>query len=213
MIKEKLKKIKMFQALEDTELQKVLNISIIKKLSKENVLFYEGETPQYFYVLLQGHVKFYKNDLKGAELVLHYFTKPLLMAEMPSLEEIPFRATAIAMRDETEILLIHREKFIALLHENTTFPFFIIKSLTQKIRDLEVAINRNLIYDATTKVCSFILENPKDLVNYKHKEIATILNMAPETLSRVLKKLKKMGILNKECYLIDHDKLQIFLDF
>jgi CRP/FNR family transcriptional regulator len=213
MIQEKLKKVKIFQALSDIELQRVMDISVIKKLSRDNILFYEGESPQYFYVLLQGHVKFYKNDLKGTELVLHYFTKPLLMAEMPSLENIPFRATAIAMKDETEVLLINREKFIALLHENTEFPFYIIKSLTQKIRELEVAINRNLIYDATAKVCSFILENPHDLVDHKQKEIAIILSMAPETLSRVLKKLKNMGVINKECKLIDKEKLNMFLDF
>jgi hypothetical protein len=37
--------------------------------------------------------------------------------------------------------------------------------------------------------------------------------MAPETLSRVLKKLKKMGILDKECQLIDKEKVKMFLDF
>jgi len=213
MIKEKLKKVQIFQALNEIELQRIIDISVLKKFSRDNILFYEGEMPQYFYVLLEGHVKFYKNDLKGAELVLHYFTKPLLIAEMPSFENISFPATAIAMKDETEVLLINREKFVALLHENTEFPFYIIKSLTQKIKDLEIAIKRNLIYDATAKVCSFILESPNALRHNKHKEIAILLNMAPETLSRVLKKLKKMGILNKAGELTDKDKLQIFLDF
>jgi len=213
MIKETLKKIKTFQALNDNELQKIIDISIIKKFSHDNILFYEGEMPKYFYVLLKGHVKFYKNDLKGAELVLHYFIKPLLMAEMPSLENIPFRASAIAMKDETEVLLINREKFITLIYENKDLPFSIIKSLSQKMRELEIAINRNLIYDATAKVCSFILENPNDLVQHKQKDIAIILSMAPETLSRVLKKLKKMGILDKECQLVNRDKIQMFLDF
>ena len=213
MIKETLKQIKTFQALNDVDLQKIVDISIVKKFSRDNILFYEGEMPEYFYVLLKGHVKFYKNDLKGAELVLHYYIKPLLMAEMPSFENIPFRASAIAMRDETEVLLIDRKGFIDLLHENRELPFHIIKSLSKKIRELEVAINRNLIYDATAKVCSFILENPNDLVKSKQKEIAIILSMAPETLSRVLKKLKNMGILDQECQIIDNDRLKMFLDF
>ncbi|CAA6812594.1 MAG: Transcriptional regulator, Crp/Fnr family [uncultured Sulfurovum sp.] len=213
MIKEKLKKVKIFQALNEKELQKILNISVLKTFSRENILFYEGEMPQYFYVLLDGHVKFYKNDLKGAELVLHYFTQPLLMAEMPTLENIPFRATAIAMKDKTEVLLINRKEFINLLKEHTDLPFDVIKSLTKKIRELEIAINRNLIYDATTKVCSFILENPQDLIKSKQKEIANILSMAPETLSRVLRKLKKMEILNKDCKVINKEKLQMFLEF
>jgi CRP/FNR family transcriptional regulator len=212
MIHEKLKEIKIFQKLNDIELQEVMKMSVLKKFSKENILFYEGEVPQYFYVLLKGKVKCFKNDLKGKELVLHYFTKPILIAEMPSLEKIAFRATAIIMENKTEILLVDREKFITLLHENRESTFDMMQSLTQKMKELEVAINRNLIYDASTKVCSYILENPKSLVKNKQKEIASLLSMAPETLSRILRKLKKMGILDNQCQLINPYKLQALLD-
>jgi len=213
MIKNKLRKIEIFKTLSDTEIEKIVAISVIKKFSRENILFYEGEMPTYFYILLDGHVKFYKTNVKGQELILHFFTKPIMMAEMPSLEKIPFRATAIVMKDETEILFIERERFIDLLDEDNEFSFYIIRSLSQKIRELEVAINRNLIYDAITKVCSFIEERPKDLEERKHVEIALILNMAQETLSRVLKKLKKLDILDKKCKLLDPHKLRMFLEF
>ena len=212
MIKDKLRKIEIFKALTDVEIEKIVAISMVKVFSRENVLFYEGEMPKHFYALLDGYVKFYKTDLKGNELVLHFFTKPVMMAELPSLENISFRATAIAMKDETEVLFIDRERFITLLHEDNAFSFYIIKSLTQKVRELEVAINRNLIYDAITKVCSFIKEHPNDLETRKHVEIAIILNMAQETLSRVLKKLKKLNILNKQCRVIDKNRLDMFLD-
>ncbi len=213
MTKEKLREIKLFHSLSDSELQKILDISTTKKLSEDNILFYEGEMPHYFYVLLEGRVKIYKNDFRGAELILLYFIKPILMAEMPSFENIAFPATAVALKDETEVLLIDRDKFIELIHTNKELSFCIIKSLSRKIKQLEVTINRNLIYDAMSKVCSFILENPSELVEHKHKETAIILNMAPETLSRVLKKLKKMEILDRECSLLDREKLEMFLDF
>lgn len=47
----------------------------------------------------------------------------------------------------------------------------------------------------------------------KNKEVANELNMTPETLSRVLKKLKDLNILDKDRNLINKDKLQTFLDF
>ena len=213
MIKDKLRKIEIFKSLNDEEIEKILEISSIRKFSRENILFYEGEQPEYFYALLEGYVKFYKIDVKGHELVLHFFTKPVMMAEMPSLENIKFRATAIIMKDDTSILFIDREKFLKLLQEDNHFSFFIVKSLTQKIRELEVAINRNLIYDALTKVASFIIENPSYINENKHKEVAVRLNMAPETLSRILKKLKKSNIIDKDCKLIDKSKLDLFLEF
>ena len=213
MIKEQLQKIAIFENLTEIELEKVINISIVKKLSRENILFYEGEKPQFFYVLLDGFVKFYKTDLKGNEIVIHFFTQPTFLAEMPSFENIPFPATAISMKDESSFLLIEREKFLTLLNSDPKFSFYIIKSLSQKVRNLEQVINRNLIYDAMTKVCSFIKENPRDVVNTKHKDIAIILNMAPETLSRILKKLKNLNIIDKKGILLDREKLDMFLAF
>ena len=213
MIKEKLRKIEIFKQLTDNEIEKIIEISSVKKLSKENILFYEGEKPHYFYALLEGFVKFYKTDLKGNEIIIHYFTTPMLLADMPSFENIPFPATAIAMKDNTEFLLIDRAKFLELLTTDPRFSFHVIKSLTQKIRTLEQVINRNLIYDAMTKVCSFIRENPKEIANTKHKEIAAILNMAPETFSRILKKLKTLNIIDTECKLINSSKLDMFLEF
>ena len=213
MIKEQLQNIEIFKNLTESEIEKLLNISVVKKLSRENILFYEGEKPQFFYVLLDGFVKFYKTDLKGNEIVIHFFTRPTFLAEMPSFENIPFPATAISMRDESSFLLIDREKFLALLNSDPKFSFYIIKSLSQKVRNLEQVINRNLIYDAMTKVCSFIKENPREVVNTKHKDIAIILNMAPETLSRILKKLKNLNIIDKKGTLLDKEKLEMFLAF
>ncbi len=213
MIKEQLQKIDIFKNLTELEIEKIVNISITKKLSRENVLFYEGENPQFFYVLLDGFVKFYKTDLKGNEIVIHFFTRPMFLAEMPSFENIPFPATAIAMRDESCFLLIEREKFLELLNSDPKFCIYLIKSLSQKVRSLEQVINRNLIYDAMTKVCSFIKENPRDVANTKHKDIAIILNMAPETLSRILKKLKNLNIIDKRGVLLDSEKLEMFLGF
>ncbi|MEA3513153.1 MAG: helix-turn-helix domain-containing protein, partial [Campylobacterota bacterium] len=121
--------------------------------------------------------------------------------------------TAIATKDNTKVLLIDKEKFLRLLEEDSTFSFHIIKSLTKKIKALEVTINRNLIFDATTKVCSLLKENQNILENSKNKHIANILNMAPETLSRTITKLKKLNIIDQKQKLLDEEKLDMFLDF
>lgn len=62
--------------------------------------------------------------------------------------------------------------------------------------------------DLKSRLVSFLLENEEKLQNLKQKEIAVILNLPPESLSRFLKELKqnelictnkgKIVILNKE---------------
>lgn len=211
MIIEKLQKLNLFKLLNKKEIELLAEISILKKLSTNNILFYEGEEPKYFYLLLEGHLKLYKTDLKGNEIVIHYFTQPTFIAEMASLESIKFPATAIATREEVEVLLINKEKFSKILQEDAKFSFHLIKSMTLKIKHLELVINRNMVYDAMTKVCSFIEENPKYMLSVKNKEIANFLNMAPETLSRILSKLRKLEIIDKKNIVLDEDKLKALL--
>ena len=212
MIKEELKLLDIFSKLNTLELEQISNITQIKTINKNNILFYEGDSSDCFYILLSGHLKLFKTGYKSNEIVLHYFTTPTLVAEMATLENINFPATAVAVSDEVLIGIINKEKFIDMLKSDSEFSFHIVKSLTKKIKNLEVAINRNLIFDAMAKVCSFIKENPDFLLSHKNIEIANILNMAPETLSRVLTKLRKLEILNKNNYLEDESKLDMFLE-
>jgi len=212
MIIEKLRKLNLFKMLNEHELERMAEISSLKMLTRDNILFYEGELPQYFYLLLEGNLKLYKTDLKGNEIVIHYFTQASFIAEMASLESIKFPATAIAMSEEVEVLLIDKEKFLKILKEDAHFSFHLIKSITIKVKHLEMVINRNMVYDAMTKVCSFIEENPNYVITAKNKDIANFLNMAPETLSRILSKLRKLEIIDKRNVVLDSEKLKALLE-
>ncbi|CAA6824158.1 MAG: Unknown protein [uncultured Sulfurovum sp.] len=213
MIIEKLKKLHLFKLLSEREIELLASMSVLKKLSYDNVLFYEGEEPQYFYLLLTGHLKLYKTDLKGNEIVIHYFREPAFIAEMASLESFRFPATAIVTCGEVEVLLIDKVRFFNLIQTDARFSFHLMKSMTLKIKQLEQVINRNMVYDAMTKVCSFIEENPTYFQSVKNKEIANFLNMAPETLSRILSRLRKLEIIDKKNLLLNEEKLKTLLDF
>ncbi|WP_373070371.1 Crp/Fnr family transcriptional regulator [Sulfurimonas sp.] len=209
MKKELLKSVDVFVSLSDELLEKVADIATIKHLKKDNMLFYEGDKPNYIYALLSGQLKLYKMGIKDNEIVLHHFTKPCLVAEMTAFEQINFPASAIVMKDDTVVALIKIDEFLNLINENSSFSIGFIRSLTKKIKNLEQTINRNLVFDATLKVCSLLEDNPAIFQALKNKEIAQLLNMAPETISRVLKKLKKIGILDEKNRLLDKDKLSL----
>ncbi len=208
----RLQKHEIFNGLEQNELEKIAQITITKNFDKDQIIFYETEEPKYFYLLNNGVAKVYKVDSKGNEIVLHNFAAPTMIAEMPSIENFKFPASCVAM-DNCEFLLIKKEEFVNLLKTNPDISFHVIKSLTRKIRGMEGLLNRSLIFDATTKVAHYIVERTDDFIMKKNKEVANELNMTPETLSRVLKKLKDLNILDKDRNILNKDKLETFLDF
>lgn len=209
---QRLTKHEIFSGLEQPELKEISKITIIKSFEKDQIIFYETEEPKYFYFLNNGLAKVYKVDSKGNEIVLHNFAAPTMIAEMASIENFKFPATCVAM-DSSDFLLIKKDEFITLLKTNQNISFSVIKSLTRKIRTMESLLNRSLIFDATTKVAHYIDEKTDEFINKKSKDVANELNMTPETLSRVLKKLKDLEILDKDRKLINKDKLQMFLNF
>ncbi|MEJ2372494.1 MAG: cyclic nucleotide-binding domain-containing protein [Sulfurimonas sp.] len=111
MIKDMLKNTDIFSSLSDIELQEIVNITLVQKLKKENILFYEGDEADAFYLLLEGKVKLYKTGVKSQEIVLHYFSNNAMIAEMATLEGINFPATCKATVDDTLVAKIDKEKF------------------------------------------------------------------------------------------------------
>jgi CRP/FNR family transcriptional regulator len=69
---------------------------------------------------------------------------------------------------------------------------------------LENVIHSNLILDVQTKIAKFIYEETEAFETLKQHSIATLLNIKPETLSRKLKKLKELGIIENQ-----HSKLKV----
>ena len=213
IVEQALEKIDIFSLLDQEELQKLASFTTIKTFNQDNIIFYEGEIAEYFYGLVEGSVKLYKTGLKNNEVVLHYFTQPSLVAEIVSLEDTKFPATAVAMSKDTKVAFIKKNELKQMLQNDSRFSFHIIKSLTKKIKNLEQVINHNLVFDSLTKVSHFIKQNPEFLVNNTNIHTANMINMAPETLSRILAKLRKVGVLDKQNKVIDYDKLELFLEF
>lgn len=203
-----LRKHHLFLHLDENYLQLIADITHTELFDIDQVVFYEGDDPHYFYLLHSGLAKIFKVDPKGTEIVLHNFVAPSLIAEMASIGNFRFPATCVATEPAT-FLMIQKEPFISLLQNNAKISFGIIRSLTQKIKGMDMLLNKSLIFDAATKVAHYIYENPEDFVHKKNKIIATELHITPETLSRVLKKLKDLQIIDPSNRLIDKEKLKL----
>jgi CRP/FNR family transcriptional regulator len=205
------KNISLFSNLEHKDIEELKKISTILNVKKNDTIFYEGDKSNYLYILAQGEAKIYKIDSKGNEIILHRFVSPTLLAERANLANIPYPANC-AMQSEGIILKIDFEKFKELLKKED-ICFKIMQSLLKKMTSLEETINNNVILDIPTRIAKFIYENSSKFETLKQHEIASLLNIKPETLSRKLKKLKELGIIenqNSKLKIINKEKIKEF---
>lgn len=204
-----LKKFYFFSTLEEKEIEELEKISIFKKYSKNEILFYAGDESKYLHLLVSGVVKLYKHDYKDNEILIHNINAPSFIAEIANYEEQAFPANC-SFETESEVILIDYEKFRdKFLHKKEISTLF-IKSLSKKIKYLENFIHTNMTIDINAKVAKFIYDNENTLSSLKQVKIAEILNIREETLSRKITKLIKDGIIEKEkrnIIIVDHQKL------
>jgi len=194
---ERIKNIPCFAKLNDEQLEKLKKISVIKKYNAKEILFYEGDEPTYLYVLLQGTLKVYKTNHKGQQIFLHQFYPGGLVAELANFENIPYPATA-EFTSNSEVLRIEYKSLEKDFFKNPEISMEIIKSLIAKHKILIDIIQKEVILTAEAKVAKFILDNGELFPTLKNTQIASILNLTPETLSRTLGKFKTSGYIEQD---------------
>ena len=187
-----LKDIALFSNLNKENLEAIDKISTLVELKSGDILFYEGEMPYFLHVLLNGVVKLYKTDSKGRQKYIHQFTPISLIGELANFENVTFPATAEAVT-KVEVLKIDYKRLHVDFFTNPNISFSIIKSLSQKIKILSNFIHQEMILSTEAKIVKLIIEHSEIFEKLKNTDIAAITNTTPETLSRILTKLKKLN--------------------
>ncbi|MBU1667119.1 Crp/Fnr family transcriptional regulator [bacterium] len=191
-----LEKISMFADL-DTKFHKELQSSIhIKKFTKNSIVFYEGDESDYLYILLEGSVRLFKTSPKGTQVQIKRMNAPDTIGEYACFEKEPFPATCEFISDGV-MGLLHFDKVYQYL-ENKEFALGLIRSLTGKVMLLSALVHKETILSSEAKVADLMLEKLSIFNRLKNNEIAAILNLTPETFSRILTKFKKESIITIE---------------
>lgn len=185
-----LKQIKLFATLNDKELGELAEVAHISPYPKDSLVFTQGEMSQNLMILIDGVVSIYKHDSKGNEVVIGYFNRYALLAEAATLRKTPLPSSARFQTDGS-ILKIPLDDFESFLLSHPGLAYQIIHSLLEKIELLQQNIHFNLAATSKEKVLNFYQKNPKLALDLKQYEIASILGMTAETLSRNIAKLLK----------------------
>jgi len=185
--------IPMFSDL-DKKFHKELYDSVyIKKFTKNSIVFYEGDESDYLYILLEGTIRLYKTSPKGSEVQIKRMEAPDTIGEYACFEKEPFPVTCEFISDGV-MGLLHFDKVYKYL-DNKEFSLGLIKSLTSKVMVLSALVHKETILSSEAKVADLMIDKVHIFNRLKNNEIAGILNLTPETFSRIMTKFKKKKII------------------
>jgi len=195
-IKDAIKSITLFNHLSEEDIDLISSISFITNYEADTILFYESETTDKLLFLVQGLLKVYKVDKYNNEIFLYYIYPNSMISELSNLNENKINCFSNSeFLRESVLLSIDFKRFKdEFLFENELVLKF-ISELIYKNQQLQCIVNRELVFDATSKV-AFMLINDLEIFNQlKRNEVSLLLHIQPETLSRVLKRLSRNEII------------------
>ena len=209
-----LEDVPMFCNLDKKYHKKLHNSIYIRHFSRNSVVFYEGDRSDYLHILLEGQVRLYKTSPKNSTIQIHRLVAPAVIGEYACLDQVPFPASCEFISEKGIIGLLHFDEVMKYMKE-PDFSLALLKSMTNKVMLLSSLVHKETILSSEAKVADLILNDTETFTYIKNNEIASILNITPETLSRILSRLKKEGIISFDKHvlkIINIEALHIILE-
>jgi CRP/FNR family transcriptional regulator len=173
-------------------------------------IFAEGEEAGFLPIVLSGKVKML-HFLEGAkEVIIGIFSAGEMFAVPPVFDGKKYPSTAIAM-ERTELLMLDRKEFLALLGESNEFSFAVIGWMSEMLREKTATIQNLATASPEHRVGSVLLKlaesepgtGPKK-ITLRRADIARIAGLTTETTIRVIRRLAEKRFIN-----IEHGKVII----
>ena len=195
-----LKQIPLFENISAASRKALADICLTKQVKKKEILFFEGDKGLSVYILVKGNVQLTKSTSEGREAVIKIIKPGEMFAEVILFEQNTYPVNAVALKDST-VFMIPKHQFTCLL-ANEDFRNDFFRNLMQKLRFLADQIRYLTNHDVEERLFMFLKEQygKKDdiRVTLSKKDVAAAIGATPETLSRLLARLKQEGKLTWE---------------
>ncbi len=170
----------------------------MEKFGRDEIIFFEGDKGEKFFFLVDGLVKIYKSADSDREVVLRVIRPGEIFGEVVLFESENYPVSAVAMRD-TVLFSINRSIFMELFSDDSFRKYF-TGNIFRKLRYLADRVAFLNAYDVEERFFLFIEEHyglkPVISIDMSKAEVADGIGTIPETMSRLLARLKLKDYVN-----------------
>ena len=203
-----------FSSLNDDELIELADLSIERSFMPDEFIFWDGDAPDWFYIVAEGKVKVLKHSSLGKEFVIAFFGPGEMFGEVAVFENKPYPASAQAVT-ETKVVGVKRDDFLSFLANRPQVALRIISVLAGRLRDAQSRLRDLAGERVEQRLASVLLMLSAKLgptLPFTRQEIADMVGTTTETAIRVMSHLKDRGIIRSvrgKVVILDEEKLRL----
>lgn len=201
------------EAGKQVKLETLTNNLDLEEYKPREVIFRTNDYPHYLYFIDKGQIKTYRLNDDGKELITNIYRTGDFFGYQPILEDRTYDENAEAI-EKCKIQRIPKDDFMALMHQNWSIAFKMIKMISKSLSEKEEELIR-MAYDSVRKrvalrLLEMIPEEGKEAFSIYRTDLAALVGTTSETLIRTLTELKDLGIIEtdgQKIILLDRQKL------
>lgn len=209
-----LKQSLIFSAMNEGELTELSRFANERKFKPDEFVFWEGDDPDWFYIIAEGKIKILKHSSSGREFIIAFFGPGEMFGVVAVFENKPYPASAQSVA-ETKVLGIKRKDFLAFLAHRPEITLRIIYVLAGRLRDAQGRLRDIAGERVEQRLAGILLMLYLRLgpaLPFTRQEIAEMAGTTTETAIRTMSRLKAGGIIRSvrgKTVILDENKLRL----
>lgn len=212
--------IALFQDLSPKNYQDLVSIVRTRNYQKDEIIFSELDDGDGFYVTLSGRVKIFKSSPDGKEQILHIFGPGEPFGEIAVFTGTHFPASAQAL-SPCQSLFFPKQAFTQLIRQDPALALNMLSVLSLRLKRFTTLIESLSLKEVPGRLAAYLLylkeqsgRNRELILDISKTQLASVLGTIPETLSRILAKMIRDGLIEsdgKKTFLIKNEADLILL--
>jgi CRP-like cAMP-binding protein len=190
-----------FRELDAADLHSLADATLEYRTGKQEVLFQKGAAPSSLHINVTGQIKLFLPSVQGSEKIVRLVNPGEVFGEEAVILDRPYPMTAQATRDSI-LLSLPRAALMAALSHNPALCCNMMVNMATRMHDLIDNMESCTQRTSAQRVAHYLTqlapsqsESFEIELNPNKQTIASHLNLAPETFSRVLARFAQLGFI------------------
>ena len=203
-----LRRVPLFEGLQDDDLEAISRVTITRSYDKDQVIILAEEEGDALFIIGNGQVKVSILSEDGREVILSLLGDGAVFGELSLLDGKPRSANVIATQ-ATELYMVRRSDFLQLVTRFPQIAVGLLAELAARLRRTDRKIEGLALLDVTSRISETLLQLANDqgeeteagivlTARPTHQQLANMSGTTRETVSRVLKRLESQGYISCE---------------
>jgi CRP/FNR family transcriptional regulator len=154
---------------------------------------------------VSGRVKIFKLSPEGKEQILHLFGPGEPFGEAPVFAGQHFPAYAEAI-EESRVLFFPRDSFVDMIKNNPSLALNMLAVISRRLRKFTMLVEELSLKEVPGRLATYLLlylgkrgdEDDELVLDISKSQLASLLGTIPETLSRILAKMIRAGLIHSD---------------